>query len=101
MGRRALKRLAVGLGAGALVATLAAGTTVGVAAHDGWHVDEWGVVGWTGLYLRAGRDCPAPVCTPDNPGKYDPTALVCRLTVEPLGAPHPHPSWPRCDLRRL
>ena len=98
---RALKRLAVGLGLGALVAFLSLGAKAGVAAHDGWHVDEWGGGGGAGGALRLGRDCPPPSCTPDNTGEYDPTTLVCRLTREPLGVTHPHLDWPTCTLRRL
>jgi len=100
MDRRALKRLTTGLGARALVAPDLT-TPAGVAAHTGWHVAEWGVVGWTGVHLRGGRDGRAPYCMPDNPGAYDPTTLVCRLTREPLGVAHPHLDWPRCLRRRL
>ncbi len=82
------------------VPLLAVGGAYGAAVHAGWHVDEGAVVGWTGFYLHVGQDCSPPLCTPDNPGEFDPLILTCRLTREPLGAAHPHLDWPRCTLRR-
>jgi len=94
------RRRALIAGAVLGVSTLVAGGTYGAAVRAGWHVDEGGIVGWTGFYLHVGRDCPPPYCTPDNPGEFDPLILTCRLTREPLGAARPHLDWPRCTLRR-